>query len=303
MDASGEGSAVSRVANGDRMTVMTYDSERKRIGAVTAAALACLPLFLGGCAALRPTLPEVHLERLPDIHTVILAPPTVQVYVGYEGVGGHFDAEWTETARQNLANSIARQFRQQEGLVVSEPDHPSTQFEPQPYWPLSGEIKRHQAFQAAEAPSCGLPAGAASALTEADGILLTYAAENVRLRGQRVIGAASLAFFWPIAAPLAVVLPGYAGYLLGSHQTAIKMCLVDARTGDVLWSYVEDSYYWSGDLRDPRGADSIVADVFKKFQEALSASKARKLPSATAAQGDSSSGTANASASLPPPER
>jgi hypothetical protein len=190
--------------------------------------------------------------------------------------------DWSEKARTNLRNAVAKHFG-------SDPLFSSREFDPREA--EAAKPERDQVRQlmeaiplkaletAVSAVDC-LP-GPAPALAEAAGtgaLLLVYARDRIRPIGTRVAIVLSVPIFLVAAVFEPVLLVGAmapppkdrdsAVLHPLAEQDAITLCLVDARKGDVSWL---DIQFLSGtkDLLDASDVDELIGEAYVKFKEAM----------------------------------
>lgn len=246
------------------------------------ALVAILPLALGlvaGCAS--APLYRVHPqyeERLRAIKTVALVPPDVKVY--QHGIGkDEFMDDWSETARKNLASSIAKRVSAEGRFVLKAFDpnqSPASEQEIQNGQTLFkavalsalGPIYKWEETYGQMSPkkeqfeySLG-PFPFITAAVEADALLFVYAEDHISSGAQKALNV-----FWTIFA---------IGSALGGQPctscvefgpTVLIMSLVDSRTADLLWFNWRRDVDGGYDLRDPASTEGLVGKVLAELKE------------------------------------
>ncbi len=231
------------------------------------------PQYEGPSRELAPYFPESvrthpqYEERLRDIRSVALLPPDARVYsLDANGKADPVD-EWSETARKNLAQSMATHggAAGQFVLKVFDPaGFPSARQEYEDVHPLFeaaslsalahayggdfGFKTKQERFEYSLGPLTSL-----AEATQADALLFVYATDYVSTGGRKAVFAA-LSLFGLFNPLLFIALASTGG------PTHVVTALVEARTGEIIWfgPHISTGH----DLRDYASAQSLLCDVF-----------------------------------------
>jgi hypothetical protein len=225
-------------------------------------------MSLTGCSSspIHFVLPEFR-DRSSQIERIAVV--TVGVSVRRAGIYD-FPREWSETARTNLSNAIAKSFGSDPRFAVTELDPKEAQVARQ-------ELERVRDLMAAIRPrrievrDC--LAGPAPALANAAGtdtLLLVYARDTIASASEHMTNLGIAVMLAP------VILLGALFYGPGifgdnpdqrvSDMSAIALCLVDARQGDILWFDLR--FLNTGSLLDASDVDRRIGAAYVKFTEA-----------------------------------
>lgn len=233
----------------------------------------CLPLLLAGCATTQVAHPQLR-ERLRSIKTISVMRPAVKAYeFGQNGTAWVEPMpDWEGEGRTNLANAIKEQFRIDRRFVLHELDPPLK------YalalhrlrWEKTRRIWAHEALPCQQHPAPGLAEIAEA--QGADAVLLTFAQDNIETEKEKAFSRrAGDTLGWFLVAPFlllaALINPvGFHRVFFAGGNTTIQMCLVDAATGEVLWSWL-DEVFGKDNLRDFSKASDIVAEAYEELLE------------------------------------
>ncbi len=227
-------------------------------------------IALTGCSS-RPihyVLPEFRDRSSPITR---IAAVTVDVSVRRVASGVYdLPREWSETARTNLSNAIAKSFGSDPGFAITELDPKEAPVARQ-------ELERVRDLLAAIRPrriemrDC--LAGPALALADAAGtdtLLLVYARDTIVSAGERMTMLGIAVMLAPVIL-LAALFYGPEIFRDNPDQrvsdmNAIALCLVDARQGDILWFDLR--FLDTGSLLDASDVDRRIGAAYVKFREA-----------------------------------
>ena len=209
-------------------------------------------------------------ERLRGIRSVALMPPGAKVYSLDANDKRDLMDEWSETARKNLAQSMAThggtagQFvlkafdpagfpaaRQEYEDVQSLFEAVSLSALAHAYGGDFGFKSKQERFEYSLGPLTSL-----TEATQADALLFMDAIDYISTGGRKA--------FIALIAPFAILgNPPAALIALASvgGPTQVMTALVEARTGEVVWFGPHSSR--SYDLRDSASAQSLLCDVFR----------------------------------------
>ncbi len=227
-------------------------------------------MALTGCAGAR------HYAH-PDLRdrssaTASIAAVTVDVRVLSWGFGGgQFSGEWSETARTNLRNAIAKHFGSDPRFTVKEFDPKEAEATQQELEQVRRVMEDILAARVEKGVAC-LP-GPALALADAagtDALLLVYASDRIMTSGFRAAMVATFVVIVPLfAATLWLAWPPFRISASDYHVAAldtITLCLVDPRKGDVLWFHLQP--IGIGNLLDASHVERLIGGAYAKFREA-----------------------------------
>jgi hypothetical protein len=231
-------------------------------------ALGVTAMALTGCSR---TPMHFVLPELPDRSSRIdrIAVLTVGVSVRREGIYD-FPPEWSEAARTNLSQAIAKSFG-------SDPRFAITELDPKEAPAARQELARTRDLMAKirprriEARDC--LAGPAPELVSAAGtdtLLLVYAKDSIASVKDRLVHLAATAMVMPVILYGAVV---YGPEIFRDNpdrrvgdMKAIALCLVDARQGDILWFDLR--FLNGGNLLDASDVERRIGDAYADFRQA-----------------------------------
>jgi hypothetical protein len=240
-------------------------------------------MTLTGCASgYYYAVPDLR-DRANQIASIAVVPVDVRVY--RDGFGGRqFSGEWSETARTNLRNTLAKQFGSDPRFAVRE-------FDPKAAEAAQSELEqvRHamEGIRPASMEKGGAclpgPAPALADTAGTDTLLLLYAGDNITTAGKRTVILIGLVVVAPIALAVMVLLfpfgssgsvprlsnGGASDLPLGGFpvRAAITLCLVDARKGDTLWFDLEP--IGTGNLLDASDVERLIGGAYAKFKKAV----------------------------------
>ncbi len=237
-------------------------------------------MALTGCSSspIHYAHPDLHRRSNQMAH---LAAVIVDVSVlRAELLSPQLSNEWSERARTNLRNALAKHFGSDPRLAIVELDPKegeTAKQESNMARQLMGAIPMKTLETAVSHVDC-LP-GPALALADAAGtgaLLLVYARDRIRPVSTR----AAIMLAVPIFLVAAVLNPTLLGGAMRTpkdsdsavlhplaEQNAITLCLVDARKGDVSWLDIE-FLGSTQDLLDASDVDRLVGAAYAKFKEA-----------------------------------
>lgn len=230
-------------------------------------------MVLTGCASHYSVVaPDLH-DRAKQITRLAVVP--TEVRMSRHGLGrDEVMEEWSETARANLMNAIAQHFGS--GADFKVVAFAPTEVSEATQQELDGARSEMRAIvpnRIAKGVAC-IP-GPAPALAEATGaeaLLLVYANDYVTTTGTIVV----LITLAVVLAPL-FIFPFSWPYLIKEAtepapemrlaiRKAVTLCLIDARTGEVIWF----DYRGLGaeSLLETSKAERLMSDAYAKFREA-----------------------------------
>lgn len=223
-------------------------------------------------------------ERMRELKSVSVAPPKVQIYDESSGNAASrpmYSAEKSAAGEINFANAVKRQFEEIGRFTVTNLDVDRDPQAAREYKFLTFWEPRDMHFIARSAPPCVplLHPGsqerrrllALREAAQADALLLTYGlsvdkSEEVQRKQSLALG---IAYLFPysaiIMAPLTLLSPvDTLQSAFGSGKSAVQICLIDAKTGEELWSYFGE-FNGRDQLSDPIHLEAIVAEAFKNL--------------------------------------
>ena len=212
-------------------------------------------------------------ERSRSIRSVALMPPDAKVYGLTAGDKRDLVDEWSETARKNLAQSMATHGGTAGQFVLKAFDpagSPSTRQEYEDARPLFEAVSlsalahayggdfgfktKQERFEYSLGPLTSL-----AEVTQADALLFVWANDYISTGGRKaLIGLLGTMLLLP---PYTIF--GVAALASSGGPTLVVTALVEAKTGEVLWFGTHSSRAY--DLRDSASAQSLLCDVFNEL--------------------------------------
>ncbi|HEX9532797.1 MAG TPA: hypothetical protein VGA58_08505 [bacterium] len=245
-----------------------------RVGFRRLVALGVIPsVALTGCAS-APYYAHPDLrERSNQIASI--AAITVDVRVLSWGLGGgQFSGEWSETARTNLRNAIAKHFGGDPRFAVKEFAPTEAEATQQELEQVRHVMEDILVARVDKGVAC-LP-GPTLALADAAGtnaLLLAYASDRIKTGGLRAAMVVTFVLVIPVFAAMVILDPSWLGRVkpvVGDYRVqaldTITLCLVDPRKGDVLWFHLQP--IGTGNLLDGSHVERLIGDAYAKFREA-----------------------------------
>jgi hypothetical protein len=176
--------------------------------------------------------------------------------------------DWSDTARANLVQSIAKHFGQDPRFVVTERPVEETDAIRQEFERVRSAIEANPARTAPERGTClAGPAPELANATGTDAILLVYATEQITPPGQ-------LALFTPlfiVALPIMILLAwvmepaARASQVRGLGGDLVALCLVEPRKGATVWFHTEELGFKS--LLDSSDVERLIQHAYDRFRE------------------------------------
>lgn len=212
-------------------------------------------VLLAGCAATQNVQQIDRLESVQPNPRVLLMPPDIRYYLITTGGVPEPHAEWTQAARENFSAAVAA-YAERNGtelIVLDDADMTPAETAYTELHRAVGATVITNHFGTLKLPtkagafdwSLGPDISELAREHDADYVLFAYYRDE-QASGGRVAFAVLAA-----AAGAAVPMGGEYGFA----------SLVDLRSGDVVWFNVVAA--GSGELRDPAGAESAVATLFR----------------------------------------
>jgi hypothetical protein len=250
---------------------MPHDAKRRRGRARLRYYKCLLPMIVVaantcGCSSATPYSHPAFSKQMETIKSIAVLPPNVAVYGGSSQT---LMREKSESAQAQLKEAIATRFRLSERFT-------SNYFVPDQNAALAEEFNSLRPYK--EMGAClPTPILALRQAVNADALLVTRAMELnwrddpeskpdlPRLALSALLHPASTALVTPVLLVGAVVSTRVRQALFGGGLTALQICLVDARTGDNLWSYLQE-FTGANALQDPEIVRTTIDEAFKNFR-------------------------------------
>ncbi len=208
-------------------------------------------------------------ERSRSIRSVALMPPDAKVYSLDANDKRDLMDEWSETARKNLAQSMATHGGTAGQFVLKAFDpagFPSARQEYEDVHSLFEAVSlsavahayggdfgfktKQERFEYSLGPLTSL-----TEVTQADALLFVYANDYISTGGRKAF-IALIAPFAFLGNPIGAIMI----LATAAGPTQVVTALVEAKTGEVLWFGTHSSRAY--DLRDSASAQSLLCDVF-----------------------------------------
>lgn len=247
------------------------------------AGLACF-VMVAGCTFRPPVRPDLA-KRLGSIKTVAVSPPYFECYSEREASSSHaLMAPIPASATNNVAKAVQEEFARLEPFTLQDLDLWNSSLAPMtPPWMRSGRVATPLNPNPPRATGAPLLVGregmnfrphffqSPSSEPAADAALFIFGWQKTR----EISAYIEQLLLGPEILPLDLIedmcMPGNPQkWLLCAtmrREVCIALCLIDCRTGEILWSDVEVGYGLLN-IEDPNTAKRLVAKARRKFAQA-----------------------------------